>query len=202
MPASESWRLFAAILLPETILSQLEAWQRKAALGVGSGWAWSPRTQWHLTLRFLGSQNRSQVPELAGRWTDAAAEFAPMELALDRPGVFPGPSRPKVLWIGVAGEVNRLGELQQRVEETSVVLAPAEARAYHPHLTLARRLRTASRPPPSLMEALGQPPRWPAPAFRVEAFHLMRSHLRPSGAVYEVLYRFELGGTGSPIQPV
>ena len=47
--------------------------------------------------------------------------------------------RVQVVWVGLTGEVEKLGQLQQSIESSLVPLGfAAESRSFTPHLTLAR----------------------------------------------------------------
>ena len=70
---------------------------------------------------------------------------------------------------------------------------PAEARAFQPHLTLARvreRLTPAERD--RLNEALQSVEAAPHGTFPVDAVSLVESTLKPSGAAYRTLSRMPL----------
>ena len=61
-------------------------------------------------------------------------------------GVFPNMKRIQIIWVGLSGELEKLGQLQKRIEESLKPLGfPAEARPFTPHLTLAR-VRDYARP--------------------------------------------------------
>jgi 2'-5' RNA ligase len=92
-------RLFVALDLPEDIKRSLEP----LAAGLGDV-RWMGADQQHLTLRFLG-----EVDDGWGR--DAAEALAlvpgvPFELRLKGIGHFPLRGEPRVLWVGVAGQIN------------------------------------------------------------------------------------------------
>ncbi len=76
----------------------------------------------------------------------AAQEVPPFRLELTESGVFPDLRQVRVVWVGLGGELDRLRLLQQRLESNvSPMGFPAEARAFTPHLTLAR-LREGALP--------------------------------------------------------
>ena len=63
-------------------------------------------------------------------------------LSLDGVGVFPGGAEPRVLWVGVDGDLPSLLEVQRGIEEVLAGLGHArEGREFSPHLTVARLRR-------------------------------------------------------------
>jgi 2'-5' RNA ligase len=93
----------------------------------------------HLTLRFLGATPDPRQQELAAALEAAASGVSPFEISLAGGGAFPNPYRPRVLWIGIARGVDRLGALAGRLSlELQRLGWPPDDRPFAPHLTLAR----------------------------------------------------------------
>lgn len=189
-------RLFIAIELPAPVLAALSevqhALQRDPAL---ARLRWTRPEGIHLTLKFLGETPTERRPTIEAALVRAVSGIAPFGLRLGKPGRFGSRSSPRVAWIDVAGEIEPLARLQAAVErEVSPLGYPAEARAYSPHLTLARvppeRAREAAGP---LDDALRTVPVRPA-GFRAEGVSLMKSDLQRGGAVYTQLFSAKLPG--------
>ena len=152
----------------------------------------------HLTLKFLGDVAVSQVDGIAVALEGVAADARPFGLELRGVGGFPDLRRPRVLWVGVGGDVEALQRLYSAVEEALSPLGfPPEGRAFTPHLTLARlrdgtspeeRARAAARLTSQAWEE--------GAAVPVGGVSLMRSTLRPGGAVYARLRWAGFGGGG------
>ena len=141
----------------------------------------------HLTLKFLGDIAVDRVPAIAEAMSLAAARHAPFRLALGPPGVFPNTNRARVLWLGVDGDLERLRLLQAGVEEALTSAGfPAERQRFNPHLTIGRMHHRASRADRAravdALSSLDLPPDRPIAA---DAISLMKSTLRPDGAIYE-----------------
>lgn len=119
-----------------------------------------PREKIHLTLAFLGAIE----PDAVERARDVAATIgaADFEVGLDRTGSFRGA---RVGWAGCESPAPGLIELADRLgrslKDAGFVL---EDRAFTPHVTLARRIRTAVPRTPI------QPIGW-----RAQSFALVRS---------------------------
>ncbi|MEI5099305.1 RNA 2',3'-cyclic phosphodiesterase [Streptomyces sp. PmtG] len=130
-------RLFLAVLPPEPVVAELAARvdDLKRLPGAGA-LRWTERAGWHLTLAFLGEVDDAAVPALEARLETAARHTEPFALALRGGGRF----GERALWAGVSGQVSALRLLAGRVEGVARAegLAVNEARAFHPHLTLAR----------------------------------------------------------------
>jgi len=141
----------------------------------------------HLTLKFLGDIEDSQVPLVADAMKHAASQQTSFSLTLGAPGVFPNTKRARVLWIGLDGELKALKFLQAEVEKalTSVGFA-AERQPFNPHLTIGRMHHRASRfdrqRAIDALFAVGLPANQ---TISVESISLMKSTLQPSGAVYQ-----------------
>ena len=157
------------------------------------------RTQWvkpesiHLTLKFLGDIPEERVGEIRAALTGAAARHARFPVQAEGLGAFPDGRAPRVLWVGLLDHGGRLTRLAADVEAALLAIGFApESKPFHPHLTLARikaRSRDAGRAlsQEGLLEQemrLG--------SLTVEAVSLMKSELRPSGAVYTELCRLSL----------
>ncbi|MDD9266254.1 RNA 2',3'-cyclic phosphodiesterase [Paenibacillus sp. GCM10023248] len=184
---SDNYRLFVGIGLPPDT-------QRELALLAASLRERLPFQKWthpqdvHVTLSFLGDTAAEKVEALADELRRLAAAAPPLTLHAEGLGVFGPPAAPSVLWAGVAGDLDALAALQREVAGACARHGfPAEARAYRPHLTLARRYRQAAGP--FSRAALAGAPA--LPAWRVEDIVLYRSHLgrQPS---YESLGVFPL----------
>ena len=149
----------------------------------------------HLTLKFLGEIPEAQVEMVLGAVERAARSTGTLNLALSEIGAFPSVKSPRVVWVGVKGDVGPLGELAGRVDQeihgsTGVSL---EKRAFSPHLTLARVRDTASSDQRRRIgQALSEATLEAEVTWKVNAVNLMRSTLKPSGAVYDVLGSVEL----------
>lgn len=98
----------------------------------------------HLTLYFLGDVARERLALLAAELRAALAGLPAPALRLSGAGAFPGPKRPRVLWVGVeerahAGRLERcrLAVLAGLARAGVDTQAEAE-RAFRPHVTVAR----------------------------------------------------------------
>ena len=109
-------------------------------------------------------------------------------------GCFPNPSRPRVVWIGLQNQVKALSALRDDVERLIAPLGyPTEDRLFSPHLTLGRVQRDARRPDvQKLGELISNFPAPTAQPWQVAGVSLIRSELKPTGAVYTPLFHAPL----------
>jgi RNA 2',3'-cyclic 3'-phosphodiesterase len=169
-------RLFVAVQLSEPAREDLDS--RAGALrGSLEGWRWVPPEQWHLTLAFLGEVAPERLPELTRRMGLAARRHRPFDLWLDGFGAFRNPRRAHVLWAGVAGDSDALAALADSVgagaRRSKIDL---EQRPYRAHVTVGRRRAAVDVRDTLERHDAGAP----GPAWRVEQFALMESHLGAS----------------------
>jgi RNA 2',3'-cyclic 3'-phosphodiesterase len=146
---------------------------------------WTPAANLHLTIRFLGHLEVAVAEEIADRLT--GTHLPGFELALGEAGAFKRGRLARVVWLGLRSGEKESGALAAAVEaECQRAGLEREARAYHPHLTLARaRLRDGT----ALPELPDAPP---TAGWRAAELILYRSRLGRAGAVYEPLRSIKL----------
>ena len=186
---SESIRTFIAMELSELAKARIEqAIGSMKSQGL-SGVRWVKPDGMHLTLKFLGGI----APPMAEKVTQAIQEACqgakPFNLALSHTGAFPNLERPRVLWVGLSGDLEPLRELHGQIESQILRLGfPAETRRFSPHVTLGRvRDGVSSRERRLIGETLGRITVEDVPPWRVETVNLMKSTLTPAGAIYTPL---------------
>jgi 2'-5' RNA ligase len=96
-----------------------------------------PRSEWHLTLQFLGRV--ADADALVDGLQRAARDVAPFPVRLGGGGAFPKARSGTVLWVGVTEGADAMIELAGVVVRATGALGfAAEDRPFHPHLTVAR----------------------------------------------------------------
>lgn len=150
-----------------------------------AGVRWTAPANFHLTLKFLGNIDESAIAPIGERLRAHLPLFQRFTINVKGLGVFPGPRRPRVLWVGLHGD--QLAPLASQVESALQPLGfIPETRQFTPHLTIARWRETSSAPDSLALELA----RWQAREFgrfRVEEIKLIQSVLRPEGASYREL---------------
>ncbi len=182
-------RCFLAVALPEEIKEILRGLQEELR-AAGAGVRWVRPEGFHLTLKFFGEIPEKKLPSLVQAAEQTARDFEPFELTLSEIGFFPEKGTPRVVWVGLSGELETLKELHRRLEKAFKKTGfPPEKRPFHPHLTLGRVKE------PQSTEALRRRAAElsvPRKSFRVEGLTFYRSKLRPDGALYTALATVEL----------
>jgi RNA 2',3'-cyclic 3'-phosphodiesterase len=166
-PSSPSVRLFLALWPDDAVRDQLRAWR--------DAWTW-PRgatpvhtAKLHVTLHFLGNVPSDRLPALLDGF---AVPFTPFELRLGVPALWHNGIAVLAPHDPPQGLLDLHASLSQVLP--GLGLQP-EARAYRPHVTMARRAGGAAVPQDG-----------PAIAWRVDRYALVES--RPGdGGAYTVL---------------
>jgi 2'-5' RNA ligase len=100
---------------------------------------WVKPTAMHVTIKFLGEVDETEVDHLCAVMTPPMA-IAPFEILWRGIGTFPHHKQPRALWLGVISGGAALAEVEaevtRRVAGTGTV--ELEDRALLPHLTLGR----------------------------------------------------------------
>jgi 2'-5' RNA ligase len=186
-------RLFVALPVP-TELATVLLERGRAAVDSDLPVRWVPPGNQHLTLKFLGEVITGQRRRVEEALQDSTQSRSALDLRPGRPGVFFRGGIPQVLWWGLAGETEKLVQLARAVDRAlSRCGFPRERRPFKPHLTLGR-VKGPGPFAPEIFREL-EAPRF---SWRAKEILLMRSHLRPRGAVYEVLRVFPLAGGEEP----
>jgi 2'-5' RNA ligase len=189
----EPMRCFVAIELPDQVKAGLRDIQAKLKSGGQAQVKWVDPYSIHLTLKFLGGVDGARIGPITAAMKEASQGIPPFSLKVEGLGAFPNLRQLQVVWVGVGGEVDKLANLQQRLEKNLAQLGFApEKRRFTPHLTLARVRDRASL---IEREGLGQliaSTEFEAHSFPVEAVSLMRSQLTREGAIYSRLSTAEL----------
>jgi 2'-5' RNA ligase len=180
-------RTFVALELPpevKRLIGAVQASLRPAARTV----RWVDPASAHLTLKFLGPTAQEAVEPIGTALRSAAEGHGPIRLRTGRPGAFPNARAPRVLWLGLDGDVAHLAALQQKVETAIAPLGyPTEARPFSPHLTLGRVRQEAGQAERAATGAAISAAAPTTSLFEVGAISLMLSELTPSGARYSPL---------------
>lgn len=164
-------RLFVAVRPPPAVREVL-----LDSMGGVAGARWQDDDQLHLTLRFIGEVDRHAAADIATAL--AGVRHPAIEATLGAAGSFTSRGRPNSLWRGVE-PVAALTTLHHKVDAALVRAGLAsEARAFVPHITLARLGREAGPVGAFLATAPA------APGFAITTLTLFESILARDAAHY------------------
>ena len=133
-------RAFIAVGVPtaarRALGSVIQDLKRKRVTGV----RWVEPKGIHATLKFLGEIEPESVDSVMEGLDRACVGSAPFTVRLSGTGAFPSTRGPKVIWVGLSGDMDRMKILQTSIDEEmhSVLGLDIETRRFNPHLTLGR----------------------------------------------------------------
>ena len=153
---------------------------------LSKGIKWVKPNSIHLTLKFLGNLEIEERERVIRSMNDLfKSRYDMFNLIASGLGAYPNIRRPRVFWVGIKGEdVEKLLLLQRDIENKLAKEGfQKEGRRFSPHLTLGR-VKYADNMEKLIDKTLAY--NFPDTEFPVENVHIMRSDLKPSGAVYSV----------------
>jgi 2'-5' RNA ligase len=186
-PPGPRARLFVALDLPATAREALAAWRDELIAGREDLRPTRPETL-HVTLAFLGWRAEADVARVGATALAAAEDAVAPVLAPGALRAVPAGS-PRVFALDLDDEGGRATALQEVVAGALAAerLYKPEARAFWPHVTLARVRKGERAAPPLPDRPLALDP------FEAADLTLYRSTLKPSGAVYDVVATRRVG---------
>jgi 2'-5' RNA ligase len=191
----EQIRSFIAVELPQELKLALTRLRDNLKSGSRAPVKWVDPDSVHLTLKFLGNIDSGIIGKITSAMEEAVRGTPPFGIEVSGLGVFPNIRRVQVVWVGLTGEVAKLGQLQQRIETSLIPLGFAvESRSFTPHLTVGRVRDYAA---PEERQDLGQIVTGMAfeaiCKVNVDAIHLIKSQLTREGPIYSKISTVTLG---------
>ena len=134
------------------------------------------------------------IPELDGEVQKVCHQYSSFDIALRGIGCFPNRRNPRVLWLGLQGDLKRMGEfrnsLQQQLKPFGI---KEEKRDFRPHLTLGR-FRKPNKISAQLDQILSLYEDITSSSCTLKELNLFKSDLKPEGASYTKLKTWPLSG--------
>ncbi len=178
-------RTFIAVNIPKSYMQPI-AGLLDELKATGAAVRWVKPESMHITLKFLGNIDERLVKDLGGKIAESTRDMTPIELRAKGCGAFPSIKNPRVVWLGISGNVDLLGKLQAKLEKSLIPLGFApEKRPFRAHLTLGRL--KGSRGKSKLISALRDKSNFVLDPFEVKEVVVYRSDLKPTGAVYTAI---------------
>ncbi|NQT72208.1 MAG: RNA 2',3'-cyclic phosphodiesterase [Chloroflexi bacterium] len=187
-------RAFIAIELPDEVKNELSEILYKLKPGREKAVKWVNPNSIHLTLKFLGNIPEERIVDITHAIAKASSLTFPFNLELKGLGAFPNLKSPRVVWVGIGGDLPIITNLQRQIDQSLIPLGfSPEKRDFSPHLTLGRvRDKTSKNERYELgktVESLEIPK---SASFSADRFSLMQSTLTNNGAIYSQIEAFML----------
>lgn len=155
---------------------------------------WEKAEKLHLTLKFLGDVDDTELQNFIGAVEETVKRIAPFDLRIAGTGVFPSKQRARVLWLGVVDEKGNLRRLNEILEtESERKNLRRETRIFKPHLTIAR-LREPSNSARLTETHLNNG--FQSNEFSASGITIYESVRQKSGSVYSVISKRKLKQDG------
>lgn len=149
----------------------------------------------HITLVFMGNIFQDDLMPIGDAVSKTCKRYGPFNVTLTGCGIFGSLRNPRVLWIGLDGDLTRMSyfrnSLQKNLKPFGIKM---EKRSFKPHLTLGRFRKGLSSNVP-MDELLSKYENIMSPVCTVDELILFKSELRQGGAIYSKLESWPLTGT-------
>ncbi|MDM8528222.1 RNA 2',3'-cyclic phosphodiesterase [Anaerolineales bacterium HSG24] len=184
----ETIRAFIAIELStevKTAVGQLQS--RLKPIVPYHAMRWTTPKNIHLTLHFLGNTPISQIETIKTVMKQAVQGSTTFLLQVENVGCFPNLHRPRVVWVGLTGNVMPLLTLHKKLGQhlAREIDFKVDRRVYSPHLTIGRVKNLLA--PPKLRQFGQAIERQNANKLGILPIHgivLIQSELTPKGPIY------------------
>ena len=142
----------------------------------------------HFTIRFFGDTPMGKIEEM--RDCLGRVKIAPFEIKIQGVGAFPNRQRPRVVWIGVTENSQKVVDLKLKADELLTEIGyKMEREKFKPHATIAR-VRNVKNPD-LMVQNLEELADKPIGNMTVKSLSMKKSTLTSSGPIYETLWMVE-----------
>ena len=149
---------------------------------------WVPRDSLHLTLKFLGDVDNTEVPRICEVIRAATDDVPPFQVDFVGVSAMPSIDRPRVVHVGVHDDHRGLTQIAGGLEDGLANLGyRREPRDYQPHLTLGRVKGSRAKASATLARAIESESDLDAGTMTVDRVQLIASYLDRGGPTYHVM---------------
>lgn len=186
--------MFIAIELPDSVRNDLYELRQTLKTADYTFIKWVNSQGIHLTLKFIGNVKMNMLQPINQAIVEGCSGCKKFSLEIAELGAFPNLKKPRVIWIGVEGNLAELKKLQDLIDAKLEILGfLREKRPFSPHITLARINERADsvklRDFADIIQKCNYRKRF---QIFVEQVSIIRSQLLPTGAVYSKLKEIQL----------
>jgi 2'-5' RNA ligase len=148
----------------------------------------------HLTVVFMGDIEESDISPMGEQIGGVCSRYGPFTISLKSMGCFPNNRNPRVLWVGLEGDLERMSRFRDEIQRKLVPFGiREEKRDFRPHLTLGRFKKPGKKAAETeklLLNYKGLT----SPACSLKELIFFKSDLRSGGAVYTKMRSWALSG--------
>ena len=141
-----------------------------------------------MTISFLGNILLDNIPQLT-QSIDEVLNLDHFKVSIEKTGVFPSIQLPKILWLGVGNDLQKLNKLHVQVEKAvNLFKLRAEKENFIPHFTIGRVPQSYGKIDVLPFLEYVYSPR----ELAINSLALYESQLLPTGINYKVITQFPL----------
>jgi RNA 2',3'-cyclic 3'-phosphodiesterase len=145
----------------------------------------------HITMQFLGETEETLIPMIKESLKKILSPYTPFYIKIAKVGCFPEGKRPRIIWIGVE-DAQPLKNIHAEITNEMMKYGfRKEERDFTPHITIGRV--KSQRNLGEMHRRLTEMKDTCFSDFEVFSLTLMKSTLKPSGAVYNSLAEIPFG---------
>ena len=183
-------RCFVAIEIPEELKNKIDDYI-SSLKQIAPEIKWIKAKNLHITLKFLGEIQQELLFQVQDELSAIPKVVNPFKISISEVGFFPNQFKPRVVWLGLHNDNNNsIFKLHEWIDKKLESLGfEREKRRFSPHLTLGR-IKLASNYQ-QLVEYINQH-KFQSYSFNIPEVVIMKSMLKPTGAVYSQLKTFSL----------
>ncbi len=188
---SQYIRAFIAIELRAEIKNMISAIQKNLKKS-NSDIKWVSSQNSHITLKFLGSVSYSAIEKKSSEIRKISRKLSKFKISLGSLGFFPKNKNPKIIWVDIALGKKTLEVIALDLNNSLKGFNQEQkTKSFHAHITLGR-VRTEKNLP-ALLSLLNQAQKENYNACQIiDSIVLMKSTLKPSGPIYEIIKKFTI----------
>jgi 2'-5' RNA ligase len=157
---------------------------------------WVKLGKLHLTLVFLGEIKQKKLSAVRFVCSSAASKIKPFKVSFKGLGVFPDFDWPRVIWLGLKGDLHSLSFLHKQIEkELEEKGFDFKTKPFQPHITLGRvRNARAGERRELGRQVKGMRKLDLSSEIFINRIKIFKSRLRPGGSVHKELEQIIIRG--------
>ena len=177
-------RTFISVSLPKEIVN-IKKMLQSTIDSKGVEIKWVRDGNMHLTLKFIGHTPEASVEDINKTLQCVTEDFSSISLSIVGSGCFQRPERARTLWVGIAGEIDKLADFVDAINGSLEPFGfPIQERKFIPHVTLAR-IKYPQKYTPDVTQFLNTT--FAELPMKISKVNLMSSQLFSKGVVYTIL---------------